>query len=98
MRNYSIFFPRQILFMASNVGKSHRSTVSNFCQHSEDQKMKLLIRALGIIMLGSKVLVFGWRERRLPRRPPALLLIYYNNIMPFLPLVVPAHRWDGLSV
>lgn len=61
--NYSNFFLDKILFMASNVDKSHHSIVSNLCQHSEDQKMKLLIWALDIINVGSKVLVFGRGER-----------------------------------
>lgn len=43
MRNYSMFsFLDKVLFMSPNVDESHRSIVSNLCQHSGDRKMKLL--------------------------------------------------------
>ena len=39
MHNY---FLEKILFMASNIDKSHHSIVSNLYQCTEDQKMKQL--------------------------------------------------------
>lgn len=43
------FFLEKILFVASNIDKSHCNIVSNLYQYSEDQKIKLLnaVWALG---------------------------------------------------
>lgn len=82
--------------MASNIDKSHHSTVSNLYQHSEDQEMKQLntIWALGYYSC--------WKARFSylvgKKTEVALLLIYYNNMVQFLRPTGLLDCWGGLTI